>query len=147
MPALRNAIAAPTVIRRTDYTPPAFWIDTVDLTFDLNPAKTRVLNKITLRRNPDVPAQPLRLDGNELNLARVLINGQGTSFKMKNGQLVLENLPDGNEPFELEIFTTCAPEKNTQLVGLYVSQGTFFTQCEAEGFRRITYFLDRPDDK
>lgn len=145
MPALRNAIAAPTVIRRTDYTPPAFWIDTVDLTFDLDPAKTRVLNKITLRRNPDVPAQPLRLDGDELNLARVLINGQGTSFKMENGQLVLENLPDGNEPFELEIFTTCAPEKNTQLVGLYVSQGTFFTQCEAEGFRRITYFLDRPD--
>lgn len=145
MPALRNAITTPTVIRRTDYTPPAFWIDTVDLTFDLDPAKTRVLNKMTLRRNPDVPAQPLRLDGDELNLARVLINGQGTSFKMENGQLVLENLPDGNEPFELEIFTTCAPEKNTQLVGLYVSQGAFFTQCEAEGFRRITYFLDRPD--
>ena len=66
---------------------------------------------MTLRRNPDVPAQPLQLNGDELNLARVLINGQGTSFKMENGQLVLENLPDGNEPFELEIFTTCADRK------------------------------------
>ncbi|QJW83919.1 aminopeptidase N [Ramlibacter terrae] len=58
---------------------------------------------------------------------------------------MLENLPRGNEPFELEIFTTCAPAKNTKLMGLYVSNDSFFTQCEAEGFRRITYFLDRPD--
>lgn len=134
-----------TAIHRADYAAPAFWIDTVDLTFDLDPAKTRVLNKMRLRRNPDVTAQPLRLDGEELNLARVMVNGGGTSFKMEDGQLVLENLPEGTEPFELEIFTTCAPAKNTQLMGLYVSQGTFFTQCEAEGFRRITYFLDRPD--
>jgi len=81
----------------------------------------------------------------ELNLARVLVNGQGCSFKMDGGQLVLENLPEGSEPFQLEIFTTCAPVKNTQLMGLYVSSDSFFTQCEAEGFRRITYFLDRPD--
>jgi len=132
------------VIRREDYTAPAFWIDTVDLTFDLDPAKTRVLNKMTLRRNPDVAAQPLRLDGEELNLARVLVNGQGTSFKMEGNQLVLENLP-AEGPIELEIFTTCNPAKNTKLMGLYVSNESFFTQCEAEGFRRITYFLDRPD--
>src|SRR5574343_1815747 len=132
-------------IRREDYTAPAFWIDTVDLTFDLEPAKTRVLNKMRVRRNPDVPAQPLRLHGEDLNLARVLVNGGGTSFKMDGNVLVLENLPEGTEPFDLEIFTTCNPEKNTQLMGLYVSEGTFFTQCEAEGFRRITYFLDRPD--
>ena len=132
-------------IHRADYAPPAYWIDTVDLTFDLDPAKTRVLNRMTLRRNPDVAAQPLKLDGDELNLARVLVNGQGTSFKMEGASLVLENLPEGHEPFQLEIFTTCCPAKNTQLMGLYVSQGTFFTQCEAEGFRRITYFLDRPD--
>ena len=135
----------PTAIQREAYTAPAFWIDTVDLTFDLDPAKTRVLNKMRLRRNPDVAAQALRLDGEDLNLARVLVNGGGTSFKMDGNQLVLENLPEGHEPFDLEIFTTCNPEKNTQLMGLYVSQGTFFTQCEAEGFRRITYFLDRPD--
>ncbi|MDZ4076146.1 MAG: aminopeptidase N [Hylemonella sp.] len=133
------------VIRREDYTAPAYWIDTVDLSFDLDPAKTRVLNKMTLRRNPAVVAQPLRLDGEELNLARVLVNGQGTSFKMDGNQLVLENLPEGEAPFELEIFTTCAPVKNTKLMGLYVSNDSFFTQCEAEGFRRITYFLDRPD--
>jgi len=135
----------PTAIAREAYAAPAFWIDTVDLTFDLDPTKTRVLSKMRLRRNPEVAAQPLRLDGEDLNLARVLVNGGGTSFKMDGNQLVLENLPEGHEPFELEIFTTCNPEKNTQLMGLYVSQGTFFTQCEAEGFRRITYFLDRPD--
>ncbi|MBS3997477.1 MAG: aminopeptidase N [Hydrogenophaga sp.] len=134
-----------TVVRREDYAAPAYWIDTVDLCFDLDAAKTRVLNKMRLRRNPAVPAQALRLDGEDLNLARVLLNGGGCSFKMDGNQLVLENLPTGEEAFDLEIFTTCAPEKNTQLMGLYVSQGTFFTQCEAEGFRRITYFLDRPD--
>ena len=134
-----------TVVRREDYAPPAYWIDTVELTFDLDPAKTRVLNKMHLRRNAQVPAQPLRLDGEDLNLARVLVNGAGCSFKMDDGQLVLDNLPEGEQGFDLEIFTTCMPEKNSQLMGLYVSQGTFFTQCEAEGFRRITYFLDRPD--
>ncbi|MBT0569021.1 aminopeptidase N [Curvibacter sp. CHRR-16] len=144
MSMLRDGAPA-TVIRRQDYTAPAFWIDTVDLTFDLDPAKTRVLNKMTLRRNADVAAGPLRLDGEELNLARVLVNGQGTSFKMEDNQLVLENLPEGTEPFTLEIFTTCAPAKNSKLMGLYVSNDSFFTQCEAEGFRRITYFLDRPD--
>ena len=133
------------LIQRADYTAPTFWIDTVDLTFDLDPAKTRVLNKMRMRRNPDVAAQPLRLDGDELNLARVLVNGQGTSFKMDGRQLVLENLPEGTEAFDLEIFTTCLPQKNTMLSGLYVSNDSFFTQCEAEGFRRITYFLDRPD--
>ncbi|MCM2252247.1 MAG: aminopeptidase N [Ramlibacter sp.] len=133
------------VIYRADYKAPPFWIDTVELCFDLDPAKTRVLNKMRLRRNPDAAPQPLRLDGEELNLARVLVNGQGTSFKLEDNQLVLENLPEGHEPFELEIFTTCAPARNTKLMGLYVSNDSFFTQCEAEGFRRITYFLDRPD--
>ncbi len=130
------------LILRQDYTAPAYWIDTVDLCFDLDPAKTRVLNKMKLRRNADVPVQPLKLDGEELNLARVLVNGQGASFKMDGNQLVLSDLPD---TFELEIFTTCCPVKNTKLMGLYVSNDSFFTQCEAEGFRRITYFLDRPD--
>jgi hypothetical protein len=129
-------------INRADYTAPAYWIDTVELCFDLDATKTRVLNKMKLRRNADLPVQPLKLDGDELNLARVLVNGQGTSFRMEGSQLVLDNLPD---EFELEIFTTCNPSKNTKLMGLYVSNDSFFTQCEAEGFRRITYFLDRPD--
>jgi aminopeptidase N len=133
-----------TVIHRENYSPPAYWIDTVTLTFDLDPAKTRVLNKMSLRRNPDVAAQPLKLIGDELNLARVLVNGQGASFKMESNLLVLNNLP-AEGTFELEIFTTCEPVRNTSLTGLYVSNESFFTQCEAEGFRRITYFLDRPD--
>ena len=137
--------APATVIHRADYTAPAYWIDTVDLCFDLDPVKTRVLNKMRVRRNADVPAQALKLNGEELNLARVLVNGQGTSFKIEGNQLVLENLPEGTDAFDLEIFTTCAPVKNTSLSGLYVSNDSFFTQCEAEGFRRITYFLDRPD--
>ena len=129
-------------INRLDYTAPAYWIDTVDLTFDLDPTKTRVLNKMHVHRNTAVEVQPLKLDGDELNLSRVLVNGQGCSFKMEGSRLVLDNLP---EEFDLEIFTTCAPAKNTKLMGLYVSNDSFFTQCEAEGFRRITYFLDRPD--
>ena len=142
----RDGTGQPTLVRRQDYAPPAYWIDNVDLSFDLEPARTRVLNKMTLRRNLETPVQPLRLDGEELNLARVLVNGQGASFRIEAGQLVLDNLPvDGNAPFELEIFSTCAPARNSQLMGLYVSNDSFFTQCEAEGFRRITYFLDRPD--
>ena len=129
-------------INRLDYAAPAYWIDTVDLTFDLDPAKTRVLNKMHVRRNAAVEVQALKLDGDELNLSRVLVNGQGCSFKMEGSRLVLDNLPD---EFDLEIFTTCVPAKNTKLMGLYVSNDSFFTQCEAEGFRRITYFLDRPD--
>ncbi len=135
----------PAAIRREDYQAPAWWIDTVDLCIDLDPLKTRVLNRMTLRRNVEVPRAPLQLHGDELNLARVLLDGKGCSFKTPGNLLVIENLPEGDEPFQLEIFTTCAPAKNSKLMGLYVSNDSFFTQCEAEGFRRITYFLDRPD--
>jgi aminopeptidase N len=133
------------IVKREDYQASAYLIDQVDLSFDLDAQKTRVLNKMRMRRNESVPSQALRLNGEELNLSRVLVNGQGTSFKMDGDDLVLENLPEGHESFDLEIFTTCSPSKNTKLMGLYVSQSSFFTQCEAEGFRRITYFLDRPD--
>ncbi|MFZ5520129.1 MAG: aminopeptidase N [Pseudomonadota bacterium] len=131
------------IVRREDYTAPAYWIKTVDLTFDLDPAKTLVINRMQLVRNADQPAGPLRLDGEDLNLTRVLVNGESVSFRVEGHQLVLDNLPEGE--FTLEVRTTCAPEKNTQLSGLYTSSGGFFTQCEAQGFRRITYFLDRPD--
>ncbi len=134
------------LIRRQDYTPPAFWIRSVDLTFDLDPAKTMVINRMRIERNPDLAAlqaQPLRLHGEDLNLTRVQANGQSVSFRHEDGVLVIDTLPEG--PFTLEVRNTCAPDKNTQLSGLYTSGGGFFTQCEAEGFRRITYFLDRPD--
>ncbi len=133
---------APTTIRRADYQAPPYFIDTIDLSFDLDPAKTRVLSKMSLRRNPEVPTQALVLNGEDLNLARVLVDGKGCSFRAEGQSLTLDNLPD---QFSLEIFTTCTPDKNTSLSGLYTSDNAFFTQCEAEGFRRITYFLDRPD--
>ncbi len=133
------------LIKRENYTAPAFWIDTVELTFDLDPQKTRVLNKMRVRKNPDSKDSTLRLDGQELSLSRVLVNGAGSSFKNEGNQLILENLPEDANGFDLEIFTICNPIKNTQLSGLYVSNESFFTQCEAEGFRRITYFQDRPD--
>ena len=131
------------LVRREDYSAPAYWIRSVDLTFDLDPQKTLVINRMEVERNPDLPAQPLRLDGEDINLTRVLVDGESISFRVEGAQLVLDGLPDGR--FTLELRNTCAPAKNTQLSGLYTSGGGFFTQCEAQGFRRITYFLDRPD--
>ena len=132
-----------TLIRREDYTAPAYWIKTVDLTFDLDPIKTLVINRMQVERNTDVPVQPLKLHGEDIMLTRVLVNNESVSFRHEDGMLVIDNLPEG--AFQLEIRNTCCPEKNTQLSGLYTSGGGFFTQCEAEGFRRITYVLDRPD--
>ena len=134
-----------TIIRREDYTAPAFWIRSVDLVFDLDPAKTIVASKLQIERNADAaPGQPLRLHGEGLTLLRCLADGESVSFRHEDGQLVIDSPPD-QPAFTLEIRNTCAPDKNTELSGLYTSGGGFFTQCEAEGFRRITYFLDRPD--
>ena len=134
-----------TVIRRDEYNAPAFWIRSVDLTFDLDPAKTIVASKLAIERHADAkPGQPLVLHGEGLTLLRCLADGESVSFRHDDGLLVIDNPPD-KPAFTLEIRNTCAPDKNTQLSGLYTSGGGFFTQCEAEGFRRITYFLDRPD--
>ncbi|MFG6447252.1 aminopeptidase N [Roseateles sp. BYS180W] len=133
----------PTLIRLEDYVAPIYWIRTVELSFDLDPAKTLVTSKMQIQRNAAVPHGPLRLHGEELTLLRVLINGESVSFRQEGHELIIEGAPDAD--FTLEIRNTCAPEKNTALSGLYTSGGGFFTQCEAEGFRRITYFLDRPD--
>ncbi len=133
-------------IRREDYTAPPFWVRSIDLSFDLDPVKTMVVNRMQMERNPDVPPQPLKLHGEGLNLTRVLVNGESVSFRHEADLLVIDSL-QGVPPglFTLEVRNTCCPEKNTQLSGLYTSGGGFFTQCEAEGFRRITYGLDRPD--
>ncbi|MBK8527162.1 MAG: aminopeptidase N [Rubrivivax sp.] len=132
------------VIRREDYRAPAFWIRRADLVFDLDPAKTIVASRLEIERNADRPGEPLRLHGEGLNLMRVLADGESVSFRHEDGQLVIDH-PPAAEHFVLEVRNTCAPDKNTELSGLYTSNGSFFTQCEAEGFRRITYFLDRPD--
>jgi aminopeptidase N len=139
---LREATA--TLVRREEYAPPAFFIRSVELTFDLEPAKTIVGSRLRIERNANAPRGPLRLHGEELTLLRCLADGQSVSFRHEGGDLVIDNPPEA-DAFTLELRNTCAPEKNTTLSGLYTSGGGFFTQCEAEGFRRITYYLDRPD--
>jgi aminopeptidase N len=136
--------ASHSLIRRENYTAPAYLIRTVDLTFDLDPVKTIVASKLHIERVAGQPHQPLRLHGEELTLLRVQADGQSVSFRIEGGDLVIDNPPDADS-FTLDIRNTCAPDKNSALSGLYTSGGGFFTQCEAEGFRRITYFLDRPD--
>ncbi len=138
----------PTAIHRHDYRPPPFLIDDVDLHFTLDPATTVVRSRLTLRRNPahGDPAAALHLDGEALTLRAVRLDGETLSanrYSLRpDGSLVIPDLPDA---CVLEIDVENAPEKNSELSGLYTSGGNFFTQCEAEGFRRITYFPDRPD--
>ncbi|MGH7070571.1 MAG: aminopeptidase N, partial [Acetobacteraceae bacterium] len=134
--------------RLADYTPPPFLVDAVDLAFDLEAAATRVRSRLTLGRNPvaaTAPNAPLRLDGNNQLVRAIRIDGEAASanrWRIECGDLLILDPP---ARFQLEIETEISPKANTALSGLYVSNGSFFTQCEAEGFRRITYFPDRPD--
>ena len=97
------------LVRREDYAAPPFWIRKVDLTFDLDPAKTMVINRMQIERNDAVAAGPLKLHGEDLKLTRVLVNGESVSFRHEDGLLVIDNLPEGS--FTLEISNTCAPER------------------------------------
>jgi len=135
--------AAPVEVRLADYSPPAFLVETVDLTFELGEAATTVVASLALRRNPAAPTgSPLHLDGEALTLVSLTRDGAPiTPMDTKSG-LIIEDMPDA---CALEITTRIAPKDNTELSGLYVSGGNYFTQCEAQGFRRITYFPDRPD--
>lgn len=137
--------SSPTTIYRKDYTPPAYLVDTVELGFDLAPARTVVANRMTLRQNPAAASRDIVLHGEEIELVQLRLNGQ--PLREDDYQLTGATLTIRNAPAEvvLEIETLCAPAGNTSLSGLYVSNGNFFTQCEAEGFRRITFFPDRPD--
>jgi len=133
-------------VRLADYAPPAFLVDEVELRFDLDEAATHVMSRMTLRRNPAAAANlPLSLHGEALTLLRLARDGvelESPAYRLEPGALVIPDMPD---TCTLEIETRIAPKDNTELSGLYVSNGSFFTQCEAEGFRRITYFPDRPD--
>ncbi|WP_153099656.1 aminopeptidase N [Paraburkholderia hayleyella] len=133
-----------TVIHRADYAPPPFLIDTVTLEFDLAPACTTVTSTLRMRRNPDAArAGQLELAGEQLEFVSAALDGAPyTALRAHEHGLTLEHLPDA---FELTLVGRCNPGQNTTLSGLYVSGGNFFTQCEAEGFHRITWFLDRPD--
>ncbi len=136
--------AIPAAIHRLDYAPPAFLIDTVTLEFDLMPERTIVRNTMRVRRNPNAArAAHLELMGEGLEFLGARLDGARCSAARPHAHgLTLEQVPD---QFELTLDSACAPAQNTTLSGLYVSNGNFFTQCEAEGFRHITYFLDRPD--
>ncbi|MFL6672887.1 MAG: aminopeptidase N [Massilia sp.] len=135
----------PQTIYRKDYTPPSYLVDTVELGFDLAPARTIVANRLTMRRNPDSAQREIELCGEDIKLVALRMNGK----TLAKGEYLLEGrflrIPNAPEEVTLEIETLCVPEQNTTLSGLYVSNGNFFTQCEAEGFRRITFFPDRPD--
>ena len=128
-----------------DYRPPAFLVDSIALTFDLDPEATRVRAESRLRRNPalDETEAPLTLYGDGLKLLSLQIDGSEPAERLEEGErLEIAGVPD---EFTLLVETEIAPARNTRLEGLYLSNGTFCTQCEAEGFRRITWFPDRPD--
>src|SRR6185437_8309228 len=137
----------PQVIRLSEYRPTGWLIEHVDLDVKLHAAETRITAKLKVRLNPKGRAgEPLVLSGDELKLDRLLLGGKPVSdneFVATPSSLTLNNPPA--KPFTLTIETTVNPSANTKLMGLYRSSGTYCTQCEAEGFRRITYFLDRPD--
>ena len=138
-------IDTPQTIYRKDYTPPSYLVDTVELGFDLDPARTIVANRLTMRRNPDSAQREIELYGENLELVALRMNGNSlgeNDYRIEGSLLTIPNTP---EEVTLEIETICAPELNTTLNGLYTSNGSFYTQCEAEGFRAITYFPDRPD--
>ncbi len=138
----------PRPTRLKDYTPPDYLIDKVDLDFKLNQQETRVRAKLKVRPNPRTSQRtsPLKLDGENLKLEKILLNGRElarSDYKLSKTTLTLRKPPQG--PFNLDITTIINPTANKALQGLYQSRGVYCTQCEAQGFRRITYFLDRPD--
>jgi aminopeptidase N len=148
MADLSPDLAPPQPVRLADYQPPAFLVDTVDLIFQLGDQDTRVKSRLSIHRNPEGADRgaALRLDGEALDLVGVALDGE--TLGVNRYQLPPEGgmvLPDVPESFTLEIETRIIPESNTALSGLYMSGGNFCTQCEPEGFRRITYFVDRPD--
>ena len=142
-------IAAPTrnATRLADYAPPAFLVEEVELHFDLDRKATVVRSALKIKRNPlsQQANAPLVLDGRALKLLSVKLNGEvlgDNRYSVTDKSLTIADVPD---EFLLETGAEISPEKNTELSGLYMSGAGFFTQCEPEGFRRITYFPDRPD--
>lgn len=135
----------PPTIYRKDYAAPAYFTETVEMGFDLDPALTRVATRIVMQRNPEAAGKDIELLGEELELVQLTLNGKRLTprdYRLRDGVLRIAGAP---ARVTLEIETIVRPERNTSLMGLYVSNGNFFTQCEAEGFRKITYFPDRPD--
>ena len=143
---MSNDIAAtPPTIFRKDYVAPGFWVDTVEMGFDLDLHETHVATRMTMRRNHDSAEKDLVLFGASLKLLQLRMNGvnlKKSAYTIEGEVMRIANAPD---EVTLEIETLIKPIKNTSLSGLYASNGNFITQCEAEGFRKITWFPDRPD--
>ena len=139
--------SAPRTVRLSDYTPPAYLVEGVRLAFDLRETGTRVVSRLRVRRNPAHPgaAGELFLHGEGLDLQWLAIDGRRlgeSEYRVEDEGLRLPGVPDH---FEFSSEVVIAPEENTSLDGLYRSGGMFCTQCEAEGFRKITWYPDRPD--
>ncbi|MDO6440915.1 aminopeptidase N [Marinobacter sp. 2_MG-2023] len=137
----------PKTIHLSEYKVPSYLVDSVDLRFELFEDGARVHSTLSVRRNPESTdgSAPLTLDGDSLKLERVALNGEeltASAYEDTGDQLVIAKVP---AEFELTVVTWIEPQNNTRLEGLYKSSGMFCTQCEAEGFRCITYFPDRPD--
>ncbi|WP_265947364.1 aminopeptidase N [Dechloromonas sp. A34] len=132
----------PQTVYLKDYTPPAYLVDTVDLDFNIEPGGTTVTATLAMRRNPASAGQPLVLDGDELETLSVTLDGASVPFAQSDSTLTIADVPAA---FTLRTVVRIQPDKNTRLSGLYRSKDGYFTQCEAQGFRRITWFLDRPD--
>jgi aminopeptidase N len=133
------------VIRRENYRPPNYWIDTVELDFELSPRLTQVTSTLSFRRNAASESAEMLLLGEHLTLISVANDGKALSvsdYSLNKTTLSIASLP---EQGALTVVTSFDPSANLALEGLYVTNDTFCTQCEAEGFRRITYFPDRPD--
>lgn len=139
--------AAPRSIRREDYRPPNHRVEHIELTFELEDASTRVVSRLSVRPHPEgTRGSALVLNGEGLELEDIRLQGlpiEPSRYQRTETGLTLFDPPEG--PFQLELVTRINPSANTALEGLYLSEGFFCTQCEAEGFRRITYFPDRPD--
>ena len=139
-----QAMPAPTFLK--DYQPPAYRTEEAELAFDLRDGATTVRSKLRIRRTAEAPADaPLTLDGKALELLAVRLDGEalgGNEYRVDDESLTLRAPP---AEFELEIETRIRPQDNSSLLGLYKSQTMYCTQCEAQGFRKITYYQDRPD--
>ena len=134
--------AAPQTIYLKDYTPFGYLVDTVHLTFRLADTATRVVSRIEFSPNPDSPNRRFFLHGEQLNLISAAINGTPVEVRTVDGGIEVD-APDAAFVWESEV--EISPITNTALEGLYMSNGMYCTQCEAEGFRKITYYPDRPD--
>lgn len=138
--------AAPKVIHLKDYQQPPYWIESVDLVFELGEEQTRVTSTLSLKKNESISEQqPLVLHGEELVLGNLKLDDHLLAegdYAVDDAYLTIHQVPS---VFVLKIETFIKPQENFSLEGLYKSSGNYCTQCEAEGFRKITYYLDRPD--